>query len=37
VTAETREAIYNLFAAYLHTIPVEQLIESVERPVYTLN
>ncbi|MFZ0924991.1 MAG: hypothetical protein WCE82_05835 [Halobacteriota archaeon] len=31
VKAETREAIYNLFAAYLHTIPLEDLIKSVER------
>ena len=31
VTAETRRAIYNLFAAYVHTVPLEQLIESVER------
>jgi hypothetical protein len=31
VKAETKEAIYNLFAAYLHTVPLEQLIESVER------
>ena len=31
-TAETREAIYNLFAAYLHTVPLKELIESVERP-----
>jgi hypothetical protein len=31
VTAETREVIYNLFAAYIHTIPLSELIESVER------
>jgi len=31
VTAESREAVYNLFAAYIHTIPLEELIESVER------
>jgi hypothetical protein len=31
VTTETREAIYNLFAAYLHSVPLEQLIESVQR------
>ncbi|MGA3359317.1 MAG: hypothetical protein ABSC87_03805 [Halobacteriota archaeon] len=31
VIAESREAIYNLFAAYIHTIPLEELIESVER------
>jgi hypothetical protein len=30
VSAATREAIYNLFAAYIHTIPLEELIESVE-------
>ena len=26
-----RKALYNLFAAYIHTIPLEELIESVER------
>ncbi|MFZ0011332.1 MAG: hypothetical protein WAL97_05440 [Halobacteriota archaeon] len=26
-----RQALYNLFAAYIHTIPLEELIESVER------
>jgi hypothetical protein len=31
VTAESREAIYNLFAACIHTIPLEELIASVER------
>jgi len=31
VTAETREAIFNLFAAYVHTAPLEELIESIER------
>ena len=31
VTADAREAIYNLFAAYIHTMPLEELIESVER------
>jgi len=31
VKAETREAIYNLFAAYVHTVPLEELIESVEQ------
>lgn len=30
-TAETREAIYNLFAAYMHTVPLEELLASVER------
>jgi hypothetical protein len=35
--SDQKQALYNLFAAYIHTIPVEQLIESVERPVYTLN
>jgi hypothetical protein len=29
--SEKRQALYNLFAAYLHTVPLEQLIESVER------
>jgi hypothetical protein len=28
---EKRQALYNLFAAYLQTVPLEQLIESVER------
>jgi hypothetical protein len=28
---EKRQALYNLFAAYMHTIPLEELIESVER------
>lgn len=26
-----QQALYNLFAAYLHTVPLEELIESVER------
>jgi hypothetical protein len=30
-TADKKQAIYNLFAAYVHTMPLEQLIESVER------
>ena len=29
--AEIKETLYNLFAAYLHTVPLEELIESVER------
>jgi hypothetical protein len=28
---ETKQAIYNLFAAYIHTVPLEQLIASVEQ------
>ena len=28
---ETKQALYKLFAAYVHTIPLEELIESVER------
>ena len=28
---EMKQALYNLFAAYIHTIPLEELIESVER------
>jgi hypothetical protein len=28
---DKKQAIYNLFAAYIHTIPLEELIESVER------
>jgi len=31
VKTATREAIYNLFAAYIHTVPLEKLLESVER------
>ncbi|MFZ0926100.1 MAG: hypothetical protein WCE82_06235 [Halobacteriota archaeon] len=30
-TADKKQAIYNLFAAYIHTIPLEELLESVER------
>jgi hypothetical protein len=30
-TSQTKQALYNLFAAYLHTVPLEELIESVER------
>jgi hypothetical protein len=28
---QLKQAIYKLFAAYIHTIPLEELIESVER------
>jgi hypothetical protein len=28
---KTEEALYNLFAAYLHNVPLEDLIKSVER------
>ena len=28
---EKKQALYNLFAAYIHTVPLEELIESVER------
>ena len=31
VQAETKEALYNLFAAYVHTVPLQDLIEMVER------
>jgi len=31
IKSEERQALYNLFAAYLHTIPLEELIKSVER------
>jgi len=31
LTAESREAIHNLFGAYIHAVPLEQLIESIER------
>jgi hypothetical protein len=30
-TSETREAVYNLFAAYLHTVPLSELIDNFER------
>jgi hypothetical protein len=30
-TSQTKQALYNLFAAYIHTIELEELIESVER------
>jgi hypothetical protein len=30
-TNETKQALYKLFAAYVHTVPLEKLIESVER------
>jgi hypothetical protein len=30
-TRDKKQALYNLFAAYLQTVPLEQLIESVER------
>jgi hypothetical protein len=29
--ADKKQAIYNLFAAYLHTVPLAELLESVER------
>jgi hypothetical protein len=29
--SETKQALYNLFAAYLHTMPLEELLKSVER------
>jgi len=29
--AEKNPALYNLFAAYLHTVPFSELIESIER------
>jgi hypothetical protein len=28
---QNQQALYNLFAAYLHTVPLEELIESVEQ------
>ena len=31
VTMESREAIFNLFAAYVHTVPLEELLAAVER------
>jgi hypothetical protein len=30
-TSDKKQALYNLFAAYLHTMPLEELIEGVER------
>ncbi|MFZ0924987.1 MAG: hypothetical protein WCE82_03325 [Halobacteriota archaeon] len=30
-TNETKQALYNLFAAYIRTVPLEELIGSVER------
>ena len=30
-TSQTKQALYKLVAAYIHTIPLEELIESVER------
>jgi hypothetical protein len=30
-TGDKRHALYNLFAAYLHTVPLEELIDSVEQ------
>jgi hypothetical protein len=30
-TGDKKKALYNLFAAYVHTVPLEQLIASVER------
>jgi hypothetical protein len=29
--SDNKQALYNLFAAYIHTMPLEELIESVER------
>jgi hypothetical protein len=31
VTGDKNQALCNLFAAYIHTVPLEELIESVER------
>ena len=31
LTVKFREPIYNLFAAYIHTMPLADLVESVER------
>jgi hypothetical protein len=30
-TADKKQALYKLFAAYIHTMPLKELIESVER------
>jgi len=29
--SQTKQALYKLFAAYIHTVPLEQLLESIER------
>ena len=29
--SDKRQALYNLFAAYIHTVPLEELLASVER------
>jgi hypothetical protein len=29
--SDQKQAFYNLFAAYIHTLPLEELVESVER------
>lgn len=30
-TGDKKQTLYNLFAAYVHTMPLEELIESVDR------
>jgi hypothetical protein len=30
-TGDRKQALYSLFAAYIHTVPLEELIESVEQ------
>jgi hypothetical protein len=30
-TDDKQQALYNLFAAYIHTVPLQELLESVER------
>ncbi len=31
IKGETKKALYDLFAAYLHTVPLEELIANIER------
>jgi hypothetical protein len=30
LTGDKKQTLYNLFAAYIHTVPLEQLMERVE-------
>jgi hypothetical protein len=31
-TADKKQALYNLFAAYIHTVPLEELIKALNEP-----
>jgi len=31
ITSDRKQALYTLFAAYIHTVPLEQLLGSIER------